>query len=66
MKQFVAIDEAELMVLVKLIQKLDGVVKDFMPNIGKCVLQDYQALNDSLCEAHVVLIKYGFTPKKGR
>lgn len=34
-------NEAELNELLILIWKLDGVVKDFLPNIGKCALQDY-------------------------
>lgn len=57
---------AELNELLNLIWKLDGVVKDFLPNVGRCALQDYAALNDTLCEATRVLIKYGRTPHVGR
>lgn len=66
MIRFVPVSEGELEALLDLIYQLDGVVKDFLPNIGKCALQDYQALNIGLCEATRVLIKYGRTPKKGR
>jgi len=41
--------------LVRLIRKQDAVIKDFMHNIGRCSLQDYQALNEALCEARAVL-----------
>lgn len=35
----------------KLIKMLVEVIEDFMPNIGKCVLQDYGRLNTALIEA---------------
>ena len=33
----------------KLIVMLTQVVEDFLPNIGKCALQDYGKLNTALC-----------------
>lgn len=38
-----------------LVRQLHAVVEDFMPNIGKCVLQDYKRLNDTLVEARKFL-----------
>lgn len=35
----------------KLIKKLTEVVEDFLPNIGKCALQDYGRLNDAMIES---------------
>ena len=35
-----------------------GVIEDFMPNIGQCVLQDYERLNDVLCDSARLLKKY--------
>lgn len=32
-----------------------AVIEDFMPNIGRCVLQDYGRLNDVLCESRQLL-----------
>ena len=43
--------------LLALIKKLNGVIEDFMPNIGRCVLQDYQSLNEGLLEAAKVLAR---------
>ncbi len=40
--------------LLKIIDKGYAVVLDFMPNIGKCVLQDYKRLNEFLIEARRV------------
>lgn len=34
-----------------LIAKGLAVVHDFLPNIGRCVLQDYQRMNEFCCEA---------------
>ena len=34
------------------------VIEDFLPNIGKCVLQDYGRLNDVLVESSSLLRKY--------
>ena len=31
------------------------VIEDFMPNIGRCVLQDYERLNDVLCDSRELL-----------
>lgn len=31
------------------------VIEDFMPNIGRCVLQDYGRLNDVLCLSRELL-----------
>lgn len=39
------------------IRQLEAVVKDFLPNIGKCVLRDYKRLNESLLEATRILGK---------
>ena len=36
-------------------RKLTEVVEDFMPNIGKCVLQDYGRLNEALIESNRLL-----------
>jgi len=38
-------------------RKLTAVVEDFMPNIGKCVLQDYGRLNEALLESTRLLGK---------
>lgn len=35
-----------------------AVIEDFMPNIGRCVLQDYGRLNDVLCDSGRLLRKY--------
>lgn len=40
--------EQRIIELENLCRKLVEVVEDFMPNIGKCVLQDYGRLNDAL------------------
>jgi len=34
------------------------VIEDFMPNIGRCVLQDYGRLNDVLLDSARLLKKY--------
>lgn len=34
------------------------VIEDFMPNIGRCVLQDYGRLNDVLCDSSKLLREY--------
>lgn len=38
-------------------KKLLAVVEDFMPNIGQCVLQDYQRLNEGLIEGKTAIAK---------
>lgn len=43
--------------LENLARKLTAVVEDFLPNIGKCVLQDYGQLNDALMESTRLLGK---------
>lgn len=35
----------------KIVKMGQAVVEDFMPNIGKCVLQDFARLNTFLCDA---------------
>jgi hypothetical protein len=40
----------------KLISDLVAVIDDFLPNIGKCVLQDYGRLNTALIEAREFLL----------
>lgn len=47
----IAAKDAEVARLRKLVQTGLAVVKDFMPNIGKCVLQDYGRLNEFLIES---------------
>jgi hypothetical protein len=42
--------------LERLCRKLTEVVEDFMPNIGKCALQDYGRLNDALIESRRLLV----------
>lgn len=39
----------------QLIKKLTEVIEDFMPNIGRCVLQRYDQLNESLIASKVRL-----------
>lgn len=41
----------ELEGLETLVVKCYETIEDFMPNIGKCALRDYQRLNEALCEA---------------
>ena len=41
--------------LFKTLIKCRAVIEDFMPNIGQCVLQDYQQLNEALCESALIL-----------
>lgn len=43
--------EARLAEAEVLIAKGLAVVHDFLPNIGRCVLQDYQRMNEFCCEA---------------
>lgn len=43
--------EAERDRLRALVKQGEAVVNDFMPNIGRCALQDYGRLNDFLIEA---------------
>lgn len=43
--------ETELNRLRALVLMGEKVVEDFMPNIGKCALQDYGRLNEFLIEA---------------
>lgn len=38
-----------------LVRKLTAVVEDFLPNIGRCALQDYGRLNEALCESRAFL-----------
>lgn len=33
-------------------------IEDFMPNIGRCVLQDYQRLNEAPIEARKAVAAY--------
>lgn len=40
---------------IELIKLLVEVIEDFMPNIGKCALQDYGRLNTALIEADIRL-----------
>lgn len=35
------------------------VIEDFMPNIGRCVLQDYERLNNVLCDSQALLTQGG-------
>lgn len=42
---------AEITRLRRLVKMGEAVVEDFMPNIGKCALQDYGRLNEFLIEA---------------
>lgn len=35
------------------------VIEDFMPNIGCCVLQDYERLNNVLCDSQALLTQGG-------
>lgn len=42
---------AELTRLRKLVKMGEAVVEDFLPNVGKCVLQDYGRLNEFLIQA---------------
>lgn len=44
----------EITNLKALVKLGESVVEDFLPNIGKCVLQDYYALNDFLVKAKKV------------
>lgn len=46
--------------LLRLLKMGVAVVEDFMPNIGRCALQDYGRLNDFLVESAKVLK----TPRK--
>ena len=43
--------ETELDRLLDIVAMGEKVVEDFMPNIGKCALQDYGRLNEFLIEA---------------
>ena len=45
-----------------LVQDLTLVVEDFLPNTGRCVLQDYGRLNDVLLRSQQLVGK----PKKGK
>lgn len=47
--------ETECDRLTAIIRKGHAVVEDFMPNIGGCVLQNYQRLNEFLIEAQRVI-----------
>lgn len=40
--------------LKKLVKMGEAVVEDFMPNIGKCALQDYGRLNEFLMAAAAI------------
>lgn len=44
--------EAELL---DLLTRALLVIEDFLPNIGRCVLQDYGRLNDVLIDGHKML-----------
>lgn len=46
----------ELTKLRRLVKQGEAVVEDFMPNIGKCVIQDFGRLNQFLIEAKKVQI----------
>lgn len=50
----------------RLIQDLNAVVCDFMPNIGGCALQNYQRLNESLVASERMLTRHGLeVPTRG-
>lgn len=42
------------------------VIEDFMPNIGRCVLQDYERLNNVLCDSRALLTQRGVMLKTRR
>lgn len=41
--------------VVEVLELLIGTIDDFMPNIGKCVLQDYGRLNEGLIRGRKLL-----------
>lgn len=46
--------EAKAEQLERLVKMGEAVVEDFLPNIGRCVLQDYGRMNDFLMEANAL------------
>lgn len=46
--------EEELNKLRRLVKQGEAVVEDFMPNIARCVIQDFGRLNEFLIEAKKV------------
>ena len=49
---------ADLVALRDTLAQAIAVIEDFMPNIGRCVLQDYGRLNDVLLDSGRLLRKY--------
>lgn len=49
-----------------LIQQMRAVICDFMPNIGRCALQDYALLNKVLCESRDILFDAGMVVPEAR
>lgn len=45
------------------VKKLFLVVEDFMPNLSRCALQNYQRLNEGLIEGRALLSEYGIKLK---
>jgi hypothetical protein len=59
-----SIDDAAAYLL--LIQQMRAVICDFMPNIGRCVLQDYALLNKVLCDSRDMLFDAGMVIPEAR
>lgn len=43
--------EVEIQELKRLLKDAVLVIEDFLPNIGRCALQNYERLNTVLCES---------------
>lgn len=41
--------------IIEVLELLIGTIDDFLPNIGKCVLQDYGRLNEGLIRGRKLL-----------